>query len=372
MKIQKSTYRIKLIKKWNITFWVCAFSLWSLMIGINSFGQQSVNTDIQNQPLRPNLTQNPDVFSLTQQTTVPQLKGMRWDRDNIATFLDRYGLQLGEAVPMPNNDSIDLVTAQSVPAGGPINQDVPIDIIFATEIPVYEIPDFKGMHFEEAQNRIEEGPFSNGDARRVNSDEPEGIVVRQQPEAGTRHEIDTRINLFYSGGIQQSNVRVPPLIGETVEYARERLSQVDLIVGRRFPQVSEKREGTIIDQNPKEGEEVPRGTPVDITIAVQNQNRNNVPPLNNNNQDKHENGIPLWIYWAGGILAAGLIGGFIRRAIKSRNRKKPIGEKDVSVELKPVWDTGKQIISTDEKNVTLNWVHLKYISDSGTQTLKTN
>jgi hypothetical protein len=40
--------------------------------------------------------------------------------------------------------------------------------------------------------------------------------------------------------------------------------------------------------------------------------------------------------------------------------------------LKPIWDSGKQTVTSKESNLVQNKIHLKYISDIGTQTLKTS
>jgi hypothetical protein len=80
--------------------------------------------------------------------------------------------------------------------------------------------------------------------------------------------------------------------------------------------------------------------------------------------------VPPWLLWGGGVIIAGLAGGFIGRKINVK-KKKPLAKDKDLIELKPVLDGGKQTLESDSKSLIQNKLHFKYISDTGTQTIKT-
>ncbi|MBT6005856.1 MAG: PASTA domain-containing protein, partial [Prolixibacteraceae bacterium] len=287
------------------------------------------------------------------------------------------------------------------------------------------VPNYIGLTIDRAIGRMPNDRLSPVEPRIVNSDAPPNIVIAQFPEPEMEVDPGTEIFLEISGGQPEESppIQVPRLIGRSLREAAEILRESDLFVGNISEQISEEPEGIIIRQLPGAGTEVQRGEAVDIVYSINVNNEVQVPnvvnlprieailvikesglnySVKNGNQDdipvdnvidqfpepgtmvptgskvtiitqRDNNNIPPpWFYWGGGILAAGLMGGFIGRKINTGRGKKPIGKKDVSVNLKPVWDVGKQTISYEEKNVILNKIHLKSIPDKGIQTLKTN
>ncbi|MCF6333250.1 MAG: hypothetical protein L3J11_08195 [Draconibacterium sp.] len=108
--------------------------------------------------------------------------------------------------------------------------------------------------------------------------------------------------------------------------------------------------GVVTGQDIQPGQRVKAGS----TIVIQIQDKSAVPP---------------WVYWGGGVLIAGLLGGLFGRKLNSGKKKKYIGENDVKVNLKPVWDVGTQTVTNSDSEVVQNKIHLKYIPDEGVQTL---
>ena len=374
MKKRRTIYLLNVLKNQTLLSKKILFVFFMLCC-IYSTGKNQASSDALNQA---NVFSSIDIEELNpfQQRTVPQLLGSIFDYDEIATFLDTYGLELGNADPVLNNDSIGLITYQSIPSGVPINPNIRniINVNYATQIPVYQIPNYKGWQLEDALRDIEGGPFSLGRVRQIEINAPEGEVVHQFPEPGSEQEIDTRINLFVSSGGAQNEVEVPRLIGRTMEQAEEILANSDLLIGERIPQISRRRrrrrrEGTIVDQDPEPGMRVLRESRVNLFFAATEElgDESNVDPPPGN---KTEDFPPPWIYWGGGILLAVLLGGLVVRRFNIESKKKPIGEKDISIDLKLVWDIGKQTIISNENNLVQNKVHLKFISDKGNQTIK--
>ncbi len=376
----------------------------------------------------------PDDLVQIQKVKVPQLQGKMFDYYRITEFLKESRLQIGDTVSVINNQRAGLVIRQYPIAGTEVRYNTPVNIAYGVESPpenvtqtpqdseIVTVPKYTGLTIERVIRRIPNDRLTFGGQEDVNSDSPPGIVVNQFPEAGMKVDPGTEISLEISIGPPEETrlVRVPQLIEKTLQEAAEILRETELFVGDIREQISEKPGGIIIQQFPRAGTEVKRGAVVDIVYSINeimeilvpdvkmlprdeailvikesrlNYSERNVNepgiaegvvvdqfpepetlvPIGTNVKifvQNNKNTLPLWVYWGGGVLVAGLLGGFIGRKVNPGRKKKIVGEKDTSVHLKPVWDIGKQTIISNENNLIQNKVHLKYISDKGIQTIK--
>jgi beta-lactam-binding protein with PASTA domain len=371
-----------------------------------------------------------------QLVTVPQLMGRNFDLNQITAILERSELRLGTVIPVGNNDSIGVITGQSpgirqqVRTQTPVNitYGIPITSVTPSQPQTVRVPQYVGLTLERAVGRMPNDRLVPGIISEINSDNPPGIVVTQFPDAGTPVDPGTEISLEVSiGPTEEFPVLVPNLIGLTLQQAAEILRGVELFVGTIAEQISDEREGIIISQSPNPGTDILMGSPVDISYSVravdvaderelilvpdvkqfprdeaireikasrlnyiieyvkksgqlngivvdqEPQSGTLVPPGADVIIFVQDNSsVPPWIYWGGGVLAAGLLGGFIGRKINSGKKKKIVGRKELKLDLKPVLDVGKQSISENENQLFKSILHLRYISDSGIQTLKTD
>ena len=73
-------------------------------------------------------------------------------------------------------------------------------------------------------------------------------------------------NFLFSGGANR--VIVPSVKGMTAEAADAYLKDRGLMLGGQTPETSDQPEGTIIDQNPSEGEQIEKGQAVNVVIST--------------------------------------------------------------------------------------------------------
>ena len=371
-----------------------------------------------------------------QLVTVPQLMGRNFDLNQITAILERSELRLGTVIPVGNNDSIGIITGQSpgirqqVRTQTPVNitYGIPITSVTPSQPQTVRVPQYVGLTLERAVGRMPNDRLVPGIISEINSDNPPGIVVTQFPDAGTPVDPGTEISLEVSiGPTEEFPVLVPNLIGLTLQQAAEILRGAELFVGTIAEQISDDREGIIISQSPLPGTDILMGSPVDISYSVRAVDVADerelilVPDVKQFSRDEaireikasrlnyiieyvkksgqlngivvdqepqsgtlvppgadviifvqDNSSVPPWIYWGGGVLAAGLLGGFIGRKINPGKKKKIAGRKELKLDLKPVLDVGKQSISENENQLFKSILHLRYISDSGIQTLKTD
>jgi len=287
------------------------------------------------------------------------------------------------------------------------------------------VPNYIGLSIDRAIGRMPNDRLTPGDLPRENSDEPIDLVIGQFPEPDMVVDPGTEITLIISNGPLEviPPVRVPPLIGKSLREAAEILREANLFVGDIREEISLEQEGIIIQQNPRAGTEVESRSLVDIFYAINENTEVPVPDVVNTPREEailiikehglvysvktrnvqnfpadevieqfpppgtlvpigsevkivvqsdKRNSVPPWIYWGGGVIIAGLFGGFVGRKLNPGRKKNMIGRKDISVNLKPVWDIGKQTITSAENNLVQNKIHFKYFPDKGTQTIKSN
>ena len=396
---------------------------------IHSTSGQQINPDITNLPQRRNtIMEVPQELLNLQRVTVPRLVGRDYNFDEVVTILDRLGLQMGEVIPLGNNDSIGIITSQQPAAGQSVLPQTRVNISYGIEIPpefsaqpdLVTVPNYIGMQVERAQDRMPNDRLDIGDIREDFSNEPPGIIIAQFPEPGMEVDPGTPMSFVVSRGEPpQSNVEVPLIVGETLREAAEILRQFGLTVGELIEETSDERVGIVLAQDPGAGSVVRENSPVNIVYSVQEElvtvpdvrrlSRNEAivilkeTGLNylikySKNNDVAENTVtdqePLpgnrvppgsevmllvsegtaenWIYWGVGIVAAALAGGFAGRKIKTGRKKNTLGKKDMKVDLNPKWDVGNQQITWSGRNLSGADIHLKFKKDSGIQTIKTD
>lgn len=134
------------------------------------------------------------------------------------------------------------------------------------EVQEVTVPSVVGMTEEEAIAEIEKQKLEAKVVDRVFDKAPAGQVISQDPEGGQKVKVNRPpIELVVSKGPKATTV--PNVIGLSEEKGLEALKNKGL-EARIILENSTEPEGTIIDQNPKEGFTLSEGESVDLTISV--------------------------------------------------------------------------------------------------------
>jgi beta-lactam-binding protein with PASTA domain/tRNA A-37 threonylcarbamoyl transferase component Bud32 len=128
-----------------------------------------------------------------------------------------------------------------------------------------EVPDVVGLTRADAEAAVEDAGLEP-EVRRRPSDEDEGSVFRQDPEAGAQVSEGDAVTLFVSTGPKQ--VEVPSLEGLTVGQAEDLLVDRGLELGDVTRTASsDVAQGDIFEQDPAAGDTVDAGSQVDVTVS---------------------------------------------------------------------------------------------------------
>ena len=182
--------------------------------------------------------------------TVPDLFGK--DEGEAEEELQGVNLTLGIVESRQNVAPIGTVIEQEPPAGFSISVGSAVKVILAEPILV-EVPYLIGRMFIYAREAVpsrqlvlREPPFKEV------SDQPEGTIVRQDPEGGVPVAMGSTVFIWEA---TQEPLQVPDVIGLTPEQARPILTSVGLDLAEPpYPElVSDQPVGTIARQQPEAG-----------------------------------------------------------------------------------------------------------------------
>lgn len=131
-----------------------------------------------------------------------------------------------------------------------------------------EVPNFKNMTLEEAQEAVEENDIKltiKKGEEVVSEDVEKGRIVSQDPEAGTTIKEGSTIKVNISIGLGEGSV--PELSGKMENELESYLEAAGFKLGSVSSKASEEPEGTVIDQDPKAGTEAEKGTAINVVVS---------------------------------------------------------------------------------------------------------
>ncbi len=128
------------------------------------------------------------------------------------------------------------------------------------------VPDVTGMTQELALQVLAREGFVGSLIPETNDEIEAGIVIRTDPAADEEAELGSIVQVYVSSG--PAEVPVPPLVGQTLEAARQMIVDAGLTVG----QVTERADanfepGIVIEQNPPAGVRIGSEAPVNLVVS---------------------------------------------------------------------------------------------------------
>ncbi|MDO5635468.1 MAG: PASTA domain-containing protein, partial [Micrococcus sp.] len=156
-----------------------------------------------------------------------------------------------QVVDLPEQQAVELLRAQQLDASveRDYSEEVPDGVVISADRPPgsqvrhgtsvglvvsqgperYAVPPLSGLTLESAQSALESAHLSMGQQEREHDEvEPEGRVLRSDPDAGEHLPPDTPVNLVLSAG--PAPVEVVDVTGDTQAEATSRLTSARLTV----------------------------------------------------------------------------------------------------------------------------------------------
>ena len=125
------------------------------------------------------------------------------------------------------------------------------------------VPNLVGLPEKEALMLLQDRRLQAGDRRTVPRRDKVGIVLEQDPAAGTEVAVGKAVVLVV--GVDEQ-VTVPDVVGMRIEAATKTLQESGLSVGQ-VSQVRDDQVHIVLSQEPEAGTLVPGGTPIGLVIG---------------------------------------------------------------------------------------------------------
>jgi eukaryotic-like serine/threonine-protein kinase len=138
-----------------------------------------------------------------------------------------------------------------------------VDIHVSTGPPQTEVPDVIGQNRDEAVAALARADLDAKIVEVYSAKDP-GTVTGQNPRAGEKVEVGTRVQINVSRGVRP--LTVPSVIGQPYESAASALQGAGFKVARRDVDSTEPA-GTVVDQQPRAGVDAPAGTTVTLSVS---------------------------------------------------------------------------------------------------------
>ena len=157
------------------------------------------------------------------------------------------------------------VTAQDPKGGTSVVKGTTVRINISKGQQNRGIPSVIGLSYDRAAEQLRQEGFT-AVREDVDSSEPRGRVIGQDPGPGTLHPPGTEVTLSVSTG--QESATVPEVVGQDEESARASLENEGWQVSVRYTGTDDPAEdGIVISQNPAPGGEAEPGSTVTLVVG---------------------------------------------------------------------------------------------------------
>lgn len=124
------------------------------------------------------------------------------------------------------------------------------------------VPFLEGQELAAAQKEVGDG-FKLTKSEQ-NSMQPDGTILAQRPEAGSKIQRDEKVSVVVSAGPRR--VEVPRVVGQPLAEAEENLTSDGFEVSVKTSESPEQENGKVMAQSPSDGK-ADRGSEVEITVG---------------------------------------------------------------------------------------------------------
>ncbi|WP_328425885.1 Stk1 family PASTA domain-containing Ser/Thr kinase [Streptomyces sp. NBC_00443] len=128
------------------------------------------------------------------------------------------------------------------------------------------VPNLVGQSQNDAESALTNSDLKVGEVtKKPCEDQPQGKICEQNPEPKTTVDKDSSIDLVVSTGAPK--VTVPSVIGLPLDEAKQQLEDDEFVVKTETRETSSDDPNTVLNQDPRRGEEVEKGSTITLTIA---------------------------------------------------------------------------------------------------------
>jgi serine/threonine-protein kinase len=178
-------------------------------------------------------------------------------------------IQMGEEVASAEYDE-GLIVSQDPLEGMPVKTGKTIKVNISKGIEKNTIPSLVGRKLEDAVFLLESHGYEKGGISQEYSEMPEGLIIRQSPQAGSSADPGAKVSMVVSLGEEIVITTVPSLYGMNLDEAKQALQRENLILSTdvQYAPSNEYAEGLICGQSVPPGSGVEKESTIKVTIST--------------------------------------------------------------------------------------------------------
>lgn len=199
---------------------------------------------------------------------VPNLAG--FTADEAEEKLEELGLVLERGDEVFDSEYEEgQIVSQTPKAEAKVKKGKIVNVSISKGTKTGTVPNLIGKSYADAVFLIEKYGYKVGDVTIGESEMPKDTVIQQTPDEGEEAEPGTTIRFVVSKGVEEGKVKVPKLIGMTLEEGKAELESAGLSMGTIVEEMSDAYEkGQIMWQQVGADESVDEGTTINVKIST--------------------------------------------------------------------------------------------------------
>lgn len=202
----------------------------------------------------------------TEEIEVPNFVGMNIEKARQEA--EKLGLDLKER-PQENKEvPADEIINQNPLEGRKVKPGFSIEVVVSTGSTPIPVPDLVYKMETEVAYILENSGLKVGSPEQRHSEFPNGVVIDQNPRAGSPVSEGTVVDYVVSLGPETETFPMPNLVGVNIETAKSTLNQLKLQEGSiKEDYNDEYKEGIVMDQNIAAGTQVSEETTINLVVS---------------------------------------------------------------------------------------------------------
>ncbi len=212
------------------------------------------------------------------EVSLPNLVGM--DIDDAYRELRELDLEVASYPENLPGAAVNSVTSQSPAPGIVVRKGRSVSIGVHTPPEDIRVPNLVGVLQEQALSMLADVNLVAGEINYVYSEQEEGRVIGQSPEAGTMLSTGSSVSVVVSRGAEARDVVLPNLRGMGLDEARDRLRALGVRRVEAVPSRLSFREDNVVNaQTPSAGQIVPVSALVTLYYSLSSREVVKIPTV---------------------------------------------------------------------------------------------
>ena len=206
-------------------------------------------------------------FWSNSEVKVPDVVGKQ--ADVAKKLLEDSKLRVNIAETYDANMPAGKVVSQTPEAGATVKEKRLVTIYVSKGGENIEMPDLRGLTKASAEAKLKKLGLKLGTVDEEYADEDAGMVINQNPRAGSQIAKGQAVNITISKGKKTKKTNVPDFTGSMINSVETQLKSLNLHIGNVVEVESPKPAGTILKQSPAGGTAIDEGSSIEFTVAKQ-------------------------------------------------------------------------------------------------------